>query len=223
MFVDFTSNDSLLSTPISQAPERRPRRRQARGERRIAQLLDAAAEVFGEVGYEAATTNAIAARAGLSPGSLYQFFPHKEAVAESLAERYLKEFEAIQETAFAPDVASLPLDVLLDRVVDPLISFNVANPGFRALFTWPVAPPRLAGSARRLHSAVLQRVEALLASIAPEVPADRRLRCAMVTVQVVKALLPLVLSASPVEREELVEELKTVIRAYLSPLSSEAG
>ena len=41
----------------------RPRRRQARGERRIALLLDTAAEVFAEVGYEAATTNAIAARA----------------------------------------------------------------------------------------------------------------------------------------------------------------
>ena len=44
-------------------------RRQARGERRMAELQDAAAAVFAEVGYEAATTNAIAARAGVSPGT----------------------------------------------------------------------------------------------------------------------------------------------------------
>ena len=55
-----------------------PARRQARGERRIAQLLDAAADVIGDVGLADATTNAIAQRAGASPGSLYQFFMNKE-------------------------------------------------------------------------------------------------------------------------------------------------
>jgi AcrR family transcriptional regulator len=61
------------------------KRRQARGQRRIDQLLDVAARVFAEVGFEAATTNGIAARAGVSPGSLYQFFPNKDAMAEALA------------------------------------------------------------------------------------------------------------------------------------------
>src|SRR6266542_6598743 len=72
----------------AQAPAERPApapRRQARGERRIAQLLDAAGEVFATVGYAAATTNAIAAQAGVSPGTLYQFFPNKQAMAEALA------------------------------------------------------------------------------------------------------------------------------------------
>ncbi|WP_207943797.1 helix-turn-helix domain-containing protein, partial [Actinomadura sp. KC345] len=36
----------------------------------------------------AATTNRIAAAAGISPGSLYQFFPNKEAIAEALADRF---------------------------------------------------------------------------------------------------------------------------------------
>ncbi|WP_256967154.1 helix-turn-helix domain-containing protein, partial [Streptomyces caniscabiei] len=49
-----------------------PRRRQARGERRIAQLLEAAASVFTSTGYAAASTNAIAREAGVSPGTLYQ-------------------------------------------------------------------------------------------------------------------------------------------------------
>lgn len=61
-----------------------PRRRQARGERRIAQLLQAAAGVFCRTGYAAASTNAIAREAGVSPGTLYQFFPNKEAIAVEL-------------------------------------------------------------------------------------------------------------------------------------------
>lgn len=68
-------------------PAAKPRRRQARGERRIAQLLDAAASVFCTSGYTAASTNAIAREAGVSPGTLYQFFPNKEAIAVELGGR----------------------------------------------------------------------------------------------------------------------------------------
>ena len=59
--------------------------RQERGRRRIEGILEAAARVFAEVGYEAATTNAIAREARTSIGSLYQFFPNKGAVLEALA------------------------------------------------------------------------------------------------------------------------------------------
>src|SRR5579883_2899384 len=63
-----------------------PRRR--RGELRVASLLTAAAEIFAERGYEAATMAEIAARAGARIGSLYHFFPGKEAVADALIRRY---------------------------------------------------------------------------------------------------------------------------------------
>jgi len=55
------------------------RKRNARGERRVTSLLDAAGRVFAERGYHAATTNAIAAEGKVSPATLYQFFPDKEA------------------------------------------------------------------------------------------------------------------------------------------------
>ncbi|OWY61551.1 hypothetical protein B7486_63205, partial [cyanobacterium TDX16] len=63
-------------------------KRQERGLKRIALILDTAERVFTEVGYDAATTNLIASEAGISPGSLYQFFANKEAIAEALAARY---------------------------------------------------------------------------------------------------------------------------------------
>ena len=58
------------------------RQHRRRGRERVAALLAAAATVFAERGYEAATMTEVAARAGASIGSLYQFFPTKELLAE---------------------------------------------------------------------------------------------------------------------------------------------
>ena len=63
--------------------------RQARSAARVELLLDVAAEVFEEVGYDAATTNLVAARAGVPVGTLYRWFPDKAALAEALTDRYL--------------------------------------------------------------------------------------------------------------------------------------
>ena len=76
--------NTRVSSRIAQA--RTPRRR--RGEVRVAALLKSAAATFAEKGYEAATMTEIAARADAAIGSLYQFFPSKEAVAAALLERY---------------------------------------------------------------------------------------------------------------------------------------
>ena len=51
-------------------------------------ILDAAARVFVELGYARATTNKIAEAAGISVGSLYQYFPSKDAIAVELLSRY---------------------------------------------------------------------------------------------------------------------------------------
>ena len=51
-------------------------------------LLEAAARVFVKEGYAKATTNRIAAAAGVSVGSLYQYFPSKDAIAVELLRRY---------------------------------------------------------------------------------------------------------------------------------------
>jgi AcrR family transcriptional regulator len=202
-------------------PEQRPRRRQARGMQRIEQILAAAAEVFAEVGYEAATTNAIAARAQMSPGSLYQFFPHKDAIAQALATRYVDELALTQESAFSADLAYVTLDELLDQVVDPLVRFNIANPGFQVLFADSAVPRQVASAPVQLHDAVLGRVEAMIAARAPDLPREQRIRVARVSVQVFRAILPLVLSSSPEEQEAIVGELKNVLRGYLAPLTGE--
>src|ERR1700679_2919897 len=58
------------------------------GKRRVAELLRAGADVIAERGFEAATMAEIAARAGAQIGSLYRFFPNKDALADALIRRY---------------------------------------------------------------------------------------------------------------------------------------
>jgi AcrR family transcriptional regulator len=68
------------------APRKRPR--QERSEATVDAILEAAARELAREGYEGATTNAIAKAAGISVGSLYQYFPSKDAIAVELVRRY---------------------------------------------------------------------------------------------------------------------------------------
>ena len=56
----------------------------------VEQIVQAATQVFADRGYAGATTNHIAERAGVSIGSLYQYFPNKEAILVSLAKRHIE-------------------------------------------------------------------------------------------------------------------------------------
>ena len=110
-------------------PERSVRR-QARGLKRMAEILDAAELVVAEVGYLELTTNQVAARAGISPGSLYQFFRNKEEILDGLVTRYTddrQEFWAAQLAAVSPDV---PLETLVERLVDESVAFKTASPAY---------------------------------------------------------------------------------------------
>lgn len=73
-------NDTLI------APRKRPR--QARSRALVDAVLDAAAHILAQHGRESLTTNAVAVRAGVSIGSLYQYFPNRDAVIAAVAERH---------------------------------------------------------------------------------------------------------------------------------------
>jgi Tetracyclin repressor-like, C-terminal domain len=106
---------------------------------------------------------------------------------------------------------------MIDRIVDPLVAFQAAHPEFRALWAGSDVSPRLAAVMEEFHEAVVERAESILAARATHM-SPGRIKCyALVGVQLVKALLPLVAAARPAERTPLVRELKAVQRAYLAP------
>ncbi|MGW6528572.1 TetR/AcrR family transcriptional regulator [Streptomyces venezuelae] len=85
-------------------PRKQPR--QIRAELTRQRILDAAAHVFAEYGYAAGTTNRIAERARVSIGSLYQYYPNKDAILVELLIRHLDEGMAAIDAA-QPDLDGL--------------------------------------------------------------------------------------------------------------------
>ena len=121
-----------IDSAVAKAPKR------ARGVQRVAELLDAGAALFAEQGYEATTMTQIAQRAGASIGSLYQFFPSKEVLAEALFGRYVervallledlaKRASGLSPVGVANKLVDLMLDVRLDRDAAAALSSSVAG------------------------------------------------------------------------------------------------
>ena len=90
------------------------------GRQRVAELMDAAAAVIQERGFEAATMAEIAARADAKIGSLYRFFPNKEVLADALMQHYAEilqaEYDAIRVRAASAEPGELA-DILIDLLV----------------------------------------------------------------------------------------------------------
>ncbi|MEO8602135.1 MAG: helix-turn-helix domain-containing protein, partial [bacterium] len=89
----------------------RKRPRQARAHATFAVIVEAAARILVEAGARGMTTNAIAARAGVSIGSLYQYFPNRQAIVRALLERELARAEAARPAAL-DDATRAPLERL---------------------------------------------------------------------------------------------------------------
>ncbi|MFF6881764.1 TetR/AcrR family transcriptional regulator [Streptomyces sp. NPDC012421] len=198
----------------------KPRRRQARGERRISQLLQAAAAVFCANGYTASSTNAIAREAKVSPGTLYQYFPNKEAIAVELGGRLIHEMRERHGRVFTPENMALPLPELIDAVLDPMIEFNCLNPAFLALMHGSDVPGRIAEEHDELHASLLRQVRELIGTRAAPGPSAEELdRIADMAFAVFKGGLALIVAApeGPV-RDAAVDELKKVLLRYLAPL-----
>lgn len=182
----------------------------------MAAILDAASQVFVEVGYDAATTNRIAAEAEISPGSLYQFFPNKRAIAEALVARDVADMQAMYDEALDPGLASLPLPTLIDRVIDPMVEFHVTHPAAKALLAGADLSAELAATTEELHATMQESAEGLIAVCVPGGTRRQQVRTAQMCVQIVKAALPMITTSRGAERKAVVVELKRALVGYLS-------
>ncbi|RZL28974.1 MAG: TetR/AcrR family transcriptional regulator [Sphingomonas sp.] len=92
--------------------------RQARSAATIEVIVEAAARILETAGLAGYTTNAIAERAGVSVGSLYQYFPNKDAITRALIRRELEMLEAAVMAIDVAQSASAPLSSLIAIAVD---------------------------------------------------------------------------------------------------------
>lgn len=197
----------------------RRRPRQARSQQRVDHLLDIAAVIFRDVGFEAATTNMIAAQAGLPIGSLYQFFPNKQAIMDALVERYVTEMRTLFDRTFSPEVtAGMSFAEVMDGFLSAMAAFDASHHAFRPIFLSSGLP-----ISNEMHYETLHRVETLITSRFPTLPADRSQTASIVGVAIVKGLMRLTEPPDSLPPQQVLHEIKTTIMAYLRHMLVEAG
>jgi AcrR family transcriptional regulator len=131
---------------------REPQQRRARDT--VEAVLDAVVRILKRGGIEAVTTNRIAEVAGVSIGSVYQYFPDKHAIFAALHERHIREIDRLVETKLMEHAASR-LDTLMRAMVEAMIDAHTPDPKLYELLSTEV-PHRAEGTrdfAVRLHGA----------------------------------------------------------------------
>lgn len=196
------------TSPLRRAPV------QARAKERIERVLDAAEMVFVEVGYEAATTNQIAARAGTSIGSIYEFFGNKQAVAEALADRYDTELTALYDEVVVDDPGGR--DVIISKVIDAYDRFYTRHPGLGPLLRGCRGSEDLAAAGHALQASLVDHVERVIAIRREDVDPERRRVVAEMCADILRSVLDAVADKPDERRGALVAELKLVFTSYLA-------
>jgi AcrR family transcriptional regulator len=192
---------------------------QTRSQRRVDLILDVAAELFVEVGYESATTNAIAERAGISIGSLYRYFPDKDAILRALSNRHYEQVQVLFDQVFTQDAIYLPLHVLIDRLIDAFVELHLACPAYKHILLGADVSADVAAASEALDQEIVERMAGILQLTAPNLDEQRAHLVATVCKAQVKALLALMTPTSDGEfQTQVTAEMKRMLVAYLEPI-----
>ena len=204
--------------PSHNATAMRRQPQHTRGQLRVEAILRAATAVFGARGFESATTNAIARRARASIGSLYQYFPNKEAILQAVVTRHRAELNTLFAGLLTPELLRQPTPVLVDRVLAGAAGFITGHAGFGRIFWHSPASPRLAAIAAQLDDEMITRVDTGFALRYPRLPRRHRRLHATITVTMLKALLALADTAPTAERKRILAETRSILTDYLDQI-----
>ena len=198
-----------MSSSREKITARAPQRE--RGKRRVAALLEAAVTLFAEKGYDAVTMTEVAARAGAPIGSLYQFFPSKEALADALLDGY---GERLDDTLNGIEERATTLTI--PELVDALLDYKAGFPEERAAAA-ALIESRQEASTRvtELRLSLRRHVARILRARIPELSPERAESMALVVVQLMKAIAAQSAEKDLTIRDSLLKELRHVLCIYL--------
>ncbi len=210
------SKSSSLST--QKTLRRQPR--QKRGQQRVEKILVAAAEVFAEAGFAAATIQQIADRADTAVGSIYQFFPDKLAIFHALSLKHSQQAEMLDETFLAADI-DRPLFQLASEFVDMWASYLEQPLPCCIILQYHLQPiPGLFPSIdEMLHRQSIQidRHARMYRQRNPNLNEAKSKLLSEVGHNLCNSLFLRALQSDDRHRQELYAEIKDVIYGYLNP------
>jgi AcrR family transcriptional regulator len=191
--------------------------RQARSAARVELLLDVAEEVFEEVGYDAATTNLVAQRAGVPVGTLYRWFPDKAALAEALTDRYLERLVTLYTELLTDLPPEERIGDFLHRVMARLVEETRGQKALPALLVSAMVPGNRSPAGARMRAGLEGHIRGLIELRVPGIPTDLRDRTAEVTVTLAHLVIAAAADgdADDEHRRIITDEYIDVLLAYL--------
>ena len=194
---------------------------QARSTARLASLLDAAAAIIDEIGYERLTTAMVAERAGASIGTVYRYFPDRIVVLQSLSARSLGGFISGTRATLLDPAHATWWDAVSACIVEMTTAFR-SLPGFRSLRLGDVLDVRPALSAQS-GSTVVAAAGAAAISERFGLPLDDLAHRLEVVIVVTDSLLSRAFTYDPNGDPRLVGEAMAIAKAYLTGFYEDPG
>jgi AcrR family transcriptional regulator len=202
--------------PAGLAPRKSPR--QERSRTTVDAILEAALDLLASRGHGATSTNAIARRAGVSVGSLYQYFPNKDAIVAALFERHAASIDRVVQALLADlRCADRPVRAAFARMFDGFAAVHDADPKLEQALA-PQADGRreMAGVVSRREERFRSELAAALDGRSDVRPGNRGLMASLLfdTAEAVTRSL-MHGDARRFPREEAFEEALTLMCGYL--------
>jgi AcrR family transcriptional regulator len=199
---------------VADAPTLRREPQQARSRARLAGLVDAAEALLVREGPDALSTTRIAAEAGVSVGSLYQYFPDKAAIVDAVAHRYLGDFEELME-GLALQAAPGRWEDPVGTLVDAFAERYAARPGYRALWLGRHLSDELRAADHRNKEVLADGVRRILVAGGAMADGPGAALAARAGVLAADALLQEAFRLDAQGDPDLLAEAKQLLRAYL--------
>ncbi|MCV7281349.1 TetR/AcrR family transcriptional regulator [Mycolicibacterium flavescens] len=179
----------------------------------VDRILDAAARLLDVSGYDGVSTHRIAAEAGVSPGSIYQYFPNKDAIVAATVERMIERIAAQLAEAFDTVTGTGGADPVR-RIVTAVLDATERNRELVRVLVEQM--PRLGGSAeiRTIEQRATDLASGYLAGVTNGIPM-RRPAMVWLAVQALEQItIRYVLDEPAIDREEFVAELSRLITTF---------
>lgn len=191
-----------------------------RGRQRRDLILDTAADLLATGGAEAINTNALADRANISVGSVYQYFSNKEAILTALGERYMQQLSSNTVAALQQDMSGLDFAAIVDRTIDPMIAFERRHPAFSHLSSAHDKEGILAIGVKQIDREILATIHDLLLRICPNLDPTKGWQVARVTKALYKGMSYLIQQEPEIEKtggdvNVMIIDMKQMMVAYL--------
>ncbi|MGG6294093.1 TetR/AcrR family transcriptional regulator [Leptolyngbya sp. AN02str] len=202
--------------PEKTTPNRQRKPQQTRSQKRVNHILDVAEQLFIDQGYDQTTTRAIAAQAQVPIGSLYQFFPDKNAIVRAIAQRYFAQQYQLFVTLHR-QLSTAPIAVYVEQVVDAFDQFTTDHPGYQAILEQVIDFMTVADASQldEFDQQILAELTHFLAQRNATLPNHKCEIIALTILKTVNELLWLSLTRDEEFRQALVDETKRLITSYL--------